>query len=173
MPLYKAILASEVCPRYLTYTSLVPHPYLTYTSLAFVLYVKIVECKVHCSVTFLQDACTSQPLYFCIVSATSRLPDRSEVKLCEVNHSLLNLCCVLHSLLCFCWLVFYVLHLYLKCGAKVQPISDYSKHFCFTNGSVLCGTVLGCHNVHATPYFSVRLTRISLTLPYLAIRAYM
>ena len=27
----------------------------------------------------------------------------------------------LHSLLCFCWLVLYVLHLYIKCAAKVQP----------------------------------------------------
>ena len=47
MPLYKAILASEVWVRYLTYTSLVPHSYLTYTSLAFVLHVKIMECEVH------------------------------------------------------------------------------------------------------------------------------
>ena len=47
MPLYKAILASEVWARYLTYTSLVPHLYLTCTSLAFVLHVKIVECEVH------------------------------------------------------------------------------------------------------------------------------
>ena len=159
----------EIPHLYLTCTSLIPHLCLT----CFCSSCQDYGIWSALSATFLQDACTPQSLYFCIVSATSRLPDRSEVKLCEVNHSLLNLCCVLHSLLCFCWLVLYVLHLYLKCGAKVQPISDYSKHFCFTNGSVLCGTVLECHNVHATPYFSVRLTRISLTLPYLAIRAYM
>ena len=58
MPLYKALLASEVWARHLTYTSLV-----------FVLHVKIVECEVHFFVTFLQDACTPQSLYFCIVSA--------------------------------------------------------------------------------------------------------
>ena len=33
MPLYKGEMTSEVCLRYLTYTSLIPHSYLTHTSL--------------------------------------------------------------------------------------------------------------------------------------------
>ena len=37
MPLYKGEVTSEVCLRYLTYTSLIPHSYLTYTSLPILL----------------------------------------------------------------------------------------------------------------------------------------
>jgi len=37
-------------------------------------------------------------------------------------------------------LVLYVLHLYLKCVAKVQPFFDYCKENICVNGSVLRGT---------------------------------
>jgi len=62
------------------------------------------------------------------------------VRVYEVNQSLLRSVRSAY-LLCFCWLVLYVLHLCLKCAAKVQPISDCSKHSCLANGSFLRGTV--------------------------------
>ena len=70
-------------------------------------------------------------------------------------------------------LALYVLHLRLKCVAKVQPIFDCRKETSITNGSVLHGTVLDVTVNHVLFPFPFRLTRTSLTSPCRVIVTYM